>query len=134
MESSIILFDGVCNLCSRFVNFVIERDPKARFKFAALQSPEAALRLEPYKGSFAEGPPGTSIVLMEGGRIFKQSTAILRIFCGLQQPWPMMYVFILVPPFLRNFVYSFIAKRRYGWYGKSDACRMPTEKDRARFL
>src|SRR3954454_19099033 len=86
-----ILFDGVCNLCNGFVQFVIERDPGARFRFASLQSRAAAALLN---GHLARGPIPDSVVLVEGDRVFTQSTAALRVARGLGFPWNVSYLFV----------------------------------------
>ncbi len=129
-EQPIILFDGVCNLCTRSVRFIIRRDPRARFRFAALDSP-AAVGLAKAAG----GPVHTdTIALVEGGRIFTRSTAALRIARGLRWPWPLLYGFIAVPRPLRDWVYRIVARNRYRWFGRGDACMVPTPDLRDRFL
>src|SRR4051812_31102368 len=101
-----ILFDGVCNLCNGFVQFVIVRDPGARFRFAALQSDAAASVL---RGTALAAPLPDSIVLVEDGRVFVRSTAALRILRRLRFPWPLVYAAIVVPRVVRDGVYDFIA-------------------------
>ena len=131
--SPVILFDGVCNLCNGFVRFVIARDPPGRFRFAALQS-DAARRLlgEP---AAAAGTLPASFVLVEGDRVFRQSTAALRIARGLGFPWRLAYALIAVPRPLRDWAYDVVARHRYQWFGRRDACMMvPTPDLRARFL
>jgi predicted DCC family thiol-disulfide oxidoreductase YuxK len=128
---SVILFDGVCNLCNGFVQFVIARDPGGRFRFASLQS-DAAPQLVGSRLAGAERPD--SIVLVDGARVFTRSAAALRIFRGLRFPWPILSALIVIPPPIRDFVYDFVAKRRYRWFGKRDACMVPTPELRARFL
>ena len=125
-----ILFDGVCNLCNGAVQFVIERDPAARFGFAALQSPVAA-RLT---ASSRIGDRLDSIVLVEDGRVWTQSTAALRIARRLRFPWPATYAMIVVPPPLRDWIYNLVARNRYRWFGKRETCMVPTPALRARFL
>jgi len=127
----IILFDGVCNLCNGAVNFVIDRDPAGFFKFAPLQSNTGRALLEQHAL-----PTETldSIVLIEGGRVYHRSGAALRIARRLRGGWPLLYSFIIVPRFIRDRVYDFIAAHRYRWFGKEDACRVPTPALRARFL
>ena len=128
--SSVILFDGVCNLCSGAVQFVIERDPAARFRFATLQSPVAARLME----STRIGDRLDSIVLVEDGRVWTQSTAALRIARRLRFPWPVAYAMIVVPRSLRDWIYNLVARNRYRWFGKREACMVPTPALRARFL
>jgi len=129
--SEVILFDGVCNLCNGFVQFVIERDPHARFKFAALQSAAAAALLN---GHRKLEPLPDSIVLVEDGHLYAQSTAALRVARGLGLPWSLAYAFVIVPKPLRDVVYAWVARNRYQWFGRRDACMVPTPELRARFL
>jgi predicted DCC family thiol-disulfide oxidoreductase YuxK len=128
---STILFDGVCNLCNGFVRFVIARDPAERFVFASLQSDAAARMLA---GSPVAGRRGESLVLVERGRIFTRSTAALRIVRALGFPWALAFGFILVPAPLRDWVYDFVARHRYRWFGKRDVCMVPTPELKRRFL
>ena len=128
---AVILFDGVCNLCNGSVNFIIDRDKQQYFKFASLQSDEAAQLLA------AHALPANSldsIVLVEGGRLYLRSTAALRVARRLSGGWPLFYVFMVIPPFIRNAVYNLIARNRYKWFGKAAACRIPTPELKSRFL
>lgn len=125
---SVILFDGVCNLCNGAVTFIIDRDPEGHFAFAPLQS-EVALEL---LGKQAESLE--SIVLVENGVRYTESTAALRIARNLRGPWPLLYSFIVVPRALRDRVYRLVARNRYRWFGKRDSCRLPTPELRQRFL
>jgi predicted DCC family thiol-disulfide oxidoreductase YuxK len=124
-----VLFDGVCNLCNASVNFIIDRDPRAYFHFAALQS-DAAKQL----GEHATSGDPESIVLIEDQKRYERSTAALRIARKLSGAWPLFYAFIVVPRPLRDLVYRFIAKNRYKWFGRRDACRLPSPELKARFL
>jgi len=127
----VILFDGVCNLCNGTVNFVIDRDPDGHFKFAALQSTAAQALLKKHR---LDPKYLDSVLLIEKGRCYRDSSAALRIARRMRGIWSVLFIFIIVPRFLRDFVYHFIAKRRYRWFGQSDACRIPTPELRARFL
>jgi predicted DCC family thiol-disulfide oxidoreductase YuxK len=133
-SSTIILFDGVCNLCSGVVRFVIARDPHAHFRFAALQS-DAARRACAEVGATppAAVDPDTIIVIADG-RALERSDAALAIAARLPFPWPMFGVFRILPRALRDWLYRLVAKNRYRWFGKSDTCMMPTPELRARFL
>jgi predicted DCC family thiol-disulfide oxidoreductase YuxK len=127
----VILFDGVCNLCNGFVQFVIARDPAGRFQFAALQSDSARrllARLDGFSGV------RDSVVLVDGGRVYTRSSAVLRIARGLRFPWPLARALIVVPRPLRDWVYDLVARHRYRWFGRKDVCMMPTTEMRARFL
>ncbi len=130
-KGGIVLFDGVCNLCNGIVRFVIARDPHGRFRFAALQS-DAGRRVIAAAG--VTGPLPDSIILVHEGRVHVRSGAALRIAKGLRFPWPLMFIAIIVPPILRDWVYDLIARRRYGWFGKSATCMMPTPELLERFL
>ena len=133
-SSTIILFDGVCNLCSGVVRFVIARDPHAHFRFAALQS-DAARRICAEVGATppAAVDPDTIIVIADG-RALERSDAALAIASRLPFPWPMFGVFRILPRALRDWLYRLVAKNRYRWFGKSETCMMPTPELRARFL
>jgi predicted DCC family thiol-disulfide oxidoreductase YuxK len=128
----IVLFDGVCNLCNRTVNFVIDRDPRGRFRFAALQS-DAARKLLHAHGRTLANPP-SSILLLENGRWYEESAAALRIARGLRGLWKLAFAAIAVPRPLRDALYRFIARRRYRWFGTAEQCRVPTPELRERFL
>jgi predicted DCC family thiol-disulfide oxidoreductase YuxK len=127
----IVLFDGVCNLCNGAVNFVIDRDPRGRFLFAALQS-EAARPLISRVG-LPEGWLG-GLVLIEGDAFYVGSTAILRIAKQLGGGWPLLYSLIVIPRPVRDAIYGWIIRRRYRWFGKRDSCRVPTPELEAHFL
>ena len=131
-EFAILLFDGVCNLCNGWVDFVIRRDPTGRIRFAALQSPEGSAALENVGLS---GDYFDSIILVESdGRIRSASTGVLETLRKLRWPWPLLYLLIIVPPPIRDYVYRLIAKKRYRWFGKRDTCRIPTATEEKRFL
>ena len=129
-KKPVILFDGVCNLCNSSVNFVIDRDPDGIFQFAALQS-ESASKIMDRHGM---GHGLDTIVLLENDRVYDRSTAALRIARRLNGPWPILYAAIVIPKFLRDAVYRFIARNRYRWFGRSENCRVPTPALKARFL
>lgn len=129
--SAVVLFDGVCNLCNASVAFILRRDPKAYFRFASLQSRAAAKLLH---GRPEIGTGLDSIVLLEDGACFTQSTAALRIARRLSGAWPLLYAFIVLPRFLRDPIYNWIARNRYRWFGRRDACMLPGPEIRDRFL
>jgi predicted DCC family thiol-disulfide oxidoreductase YuxK len=129
----ILLFDGVCNLCNASVNFVIDHDPQGRIRFATLQSEEGKreiARLDPSGKTAAID----CVVLLEDDRIWTCSSAALRVAYHLGGLWSLLYAFIIVPRFIRDGVYRIIAKYRYRWFGRTEACRIPTPALRARFL
>jgi predicted DCC family thiol-disulfide oxidoreductase YuxK len=124
----IVLFDDVCSLCNASVQFIIVRDPHAVFRFASLQSETGAALREKFGV-----PEVDSLVLLEDGRYYMKSSAALRICRRLAGAWKLFYIFWLVPKPLRDYVYDFVAKHRYEWFGKRDHCLMPTPDIRARF-
>jgi predicted DCC family thiol-disulfide oxidoreductase YuxK len=127
----IVLFDGLCNFCDASVNFIIDHDPRGRFRFAPLQS-EAAKALLLRHGLDAQQLQ--SVALIEEGSCYTRSTAALRIARRLSGPWRLLYGLIGVPRSMRDFVYDWIARNRYRWFGRRDACRVPTPELRSRFL
>jgi predicted DCC family thiol-disulfide oxidoreductase YuxK len=130
-DNSIILFDGVCNFCNSSVNFISERDYKNRFKFAALQS---VIGKELLKQFNIDTENLKTIILIENGKYYIKTTAALRIAKHLNGLWKLTYVFIIIPPFIRNIVYNIIAKYRYKWFGKKDTCRIPSQEEKEKFL
>lgn len=129
MEHPIVFFDGVCNLCSSSVQWVIRHDPRAVFTFTSLQGQYVAKMITDEKLKKID-----SVILLENGRFYTRSTAILRIARRLGFPARLLYAFIIVPAFIRNWVYEFIAKHRYKWYGKMESCWLPTPDLKKRFI
>jgi predicted DCC family thiol-disulfide oxidoreductase YuxK len=127
----VIVFDGVCNWCNAWINFMIDHDPQEKFKLGMLQSDQAKQILQELQ---LPAENFETFLLLEQGRIFTKSTAALRIVRQLSGFWPLLYIFIVVPRPLRDAVYDFVARHRYQWMGKADACRVPTPNDRARFV
>lgn len=133
-EPTIILFDGVCNLCSRSVRFVIARDPNAHFRFAALQS-DTARRICAERGiPVPTTREPDSIVVIADGRPLERSDAALAIAARLPFPWTLLCAFRVIPRGLRDWLYRLIARNRYRWFGRTDACMMPTAEIRSRFI
>lgn len=128
-DHPVILFDGVCNLCNAAVNFIIDRDHEAMFRFAPLQS-DVGQRLVESCGMQDED----TIILVDRGQCFDRSTAALKIAQRLGGGWPLLRVFLAVPPLIRDAVYRVIARYRFDWFGKRDSCRMPTPDLQSRFL
>ncbi|HEX9979172.1 MAG TPA: thiol-disulfide oxidoreductase DCC family protein [Flavobacterium sp.] len=128
----IILFDGVCNLCNSFVQYVIKRDTKDIYRFAALQSEIGMKILDHIK---VDPSKIDSIVLYEPGvAYFYKSSAAIEIARGLGGFLGLSLIFKIFPAFLRNPVYDFVARNRYKWYGKKESCMIPTPELKAKFL
>ena len=126
-DRPVILFDGVCNLCTGSVRFVIERDSRRQFRFASLQS-AAAERLLGSRDQLE------SMVLVAGGKVYRKSTAALLIARRLDGLWPLLGAFLVIPKFLRDAVYDWIGRRRYRMFGKRDVCWTPKPELADRFL
>ncbi len=145
-----LLFDGHCNLCNGAVRFVLERDPAGHVSFASLQSPAARELLQRYgkpdpQGSphllglqpAAQGDPAaapSSLLLVDEGRVYARSTAALRLAGHMRAPWPLLRVALLIPRRWRDALYDVVARNRYRWFGRTDACRLPTPEEASRFL
>jgi predicted DCC family thiol-disulfide oxidoreductase YuxK len=127
---AIILFDGVCNLCSGSVQFVIKRDPAAYFRFASLQSDFGQQQL---KKLGLDQEFFHSIILISGDTVYQRSDAALEIAKKLSGAWPLLYGFKILPRFLRDAVYNLIGRNRYTLFGKKDACWIPTPELKSRF-
>jgi predicted DCC family thiol-disulfide oxidoreductase YuxK len=130
-DSAIVLFDGICNFCSRSVLFIIRRDPAGYFRFAALQTDKGRLTAEKNKINLIRID---SIILIENDRVFYRSDAALRISRKLRGAWKLFYVFTVIPPFIRNFIYDLVARNRYKWFGRRDTCFIPDDDLKERFL
>ena len=130
-QFDIVLFDGVCNLCNSAVDLIIRNDKKGQIKVAALQDQKTKELLKDYK---INSDYLDSIILIRGEKVFYKSRAALEITKNLKGLWPLLYVFIILPTFIRDPIYDFIARNRYRWFGKKETCRLPTPEERARFL
>ena len=132
MNKKIILFDGVCNLCNRTVQFVIKHDKKDEFRFTTLQG-EIGKQL--VKERHIDTDTVDSIILIEPGiAYYTKSTAALKIGASFGGAWKLLYVLDLIPSSLSDIVYDFVARNRYKWYGKKDACMIPTPELKDKFL
>ncbi|MEW6468099.1 MAG: thiol-disulfide oxidoreductase DCC family protein [Bacteroidota bacterium] len=127
----VILFDGVCNLCNRSVSFVIRNDRKGLFRFAALQSEKGRELRKQYGLDKADAD---SYILIENGKAYLKSTASLRTLRKLRGLYPLLYLFILVPRFIRDAVYDWVARNRYKWWGKRESCMVPSPEIQNRFI
>ncbi|WP_250436377.1 thiol-disulfide oxidoreductase DCC family protein [Hanstruepera flava] len=131
-EKNLILFDGVCNLCNSSIQYVIKHDKKDHFLFAPLQSEIGQNIINHY--NIDTSKVDSILVYSEEKGISYKSTAALKIASKLGFPINMLSIFFIVPPFIRNWVYDFIAKNRYKWYGKKDECMIPTPELKSKFL
>ena len=132
-DKQLILFDGVCNLCNSSVLYVIKRDKKNKFLFAPLQSEIGRAVLNEFQIDTSETD---SILLYEPitNTIKQRSSAALHIAKNLGFPINFMVVFFIIPNFIRDWVYNFVAKNRYKWYGKKESCMIPTTELQAKFI
>jgi predicted DCC family thiol-disulfide oxidoreductase YuxK len=127
----ILLFDGVCNLCNLSVRFIIKRTPENKFLFASQQSAGGKSILENFH------LPSDSVnffVLIDGNKAYMKSTATFEVLKRLNGILSLLYIFIFIPPSIRDFMYNIIAKNRYKWFGKQDHCPLPTPDMKDRFL
>jgi len=131
LPQRLILFDGVCNLCNSAVQYVIRHDKKGRFKFASLQSETGKKIISEFNL-----PPNDpdSFVLIQNNQAFIKSTAAIKVAKQLDGVIKILYGFIIVPVFIRDVVYDFIAKYRYRWFGKRESCMIPAPSLESRFL
>lgn len=128
---SIVLFDGVCNLCNNSVQFIIKRDSKNRYRFAPIQSP---LGLKLLKNCSADFLGNDSFALIENGRLYSQTDAALRIARHLDGFWFLFGIFRIIPPVIRDIFYRLLGRNRYRLFGRRESCMIPTGKLRLRFL
>jgi len=131
-DKKLILFDGVCNLCNTSVQYVIKHDKNNVFMFAALQSDIGQQLIEDYK--IDTGKVDSILLYTPEKGVDYKSTAALKIAAQLGFPQNLMTVFFIIPPFIRNWVYDYIAKNRYKWYGKKESCWIPTPELKSKFL
>lgn len=127
----VILFDGHCNLCSSSVQFILARDSRAHFRFLSLQDEKAA---DLFNSRGVRKPDTDSVVLITGSKVYTRSSAALRIAAKLRGAWPLLQVFYIIPPFLRDGVYDWIGRHRYQWFGQHDTCWLPSPEWKQRFL
>jgi predicted DCC family thiol-disulfide oxidoreductase YuxK len=129
MDKALLLYDGVCVLCQKSVVWLINKDHKGLIQFSSLQGETAKAHL-----SAQELQVMSSLVLIYNQKQYHKSSAFLKLMQLLNWPYKGLYVFMLVPKFIRNAVYDVIAKNRYKWYGKHASCWLPNAADKWRFL
>lgn len=127
----IVLFDGVCNLCNSAILFIIKRDKKDRFRFAPLDSDIGKELLSQHH---MDSTKIDSIVLISGDSAYAKADAALYISKHLTHLWPLLYGFKVIPSFISNKIYDFIARNRYKWFGKKESCMIPTPNLTSKFL
>ena len=130
-NSYIILFDGICNFCNYWVDFIIKRDKDKTLKFATLQS-DAGKKIANQFSIVNKNID--SIIFIKGGNYFARSDAVLEIAKELKSFWKILYLLKVIPRHLRNFIYDLIAKYRYAIFGKRNSCRVPTSEEISRFI
>lgn len=130
-KKNIILFDGVCNLCNKSAQFILKHDKKKHFLFASLQSDAAVNLLLQFNSNISNL---SSIILIENGKVYEKSTAVLRIARNLSPVWNLFYYFIFLPIKFRDYLYDFVARNRYRWFGKSEHCLINTPQNANRFI
>lgn len=126
----IVLFDGICHFCQRSVQFILKRDKKDVFVFASIQSEIGQQLLEKHHLP----PEINSLVLIDDDTFSIKSTAVLNICKQLKNPWPLLYIFMIIPSFIRDKIYDLIAKNRYRFFKENNVCTLPTEQERKKFL
>ena len=131
-HKKLILFDGVCNLCNASVLYIIKRDRNNVFMFAPLQSNIGQQIIQQFDLDVSK--TDSILLYSESNGISIKSTTALQISKHLGFPSNLMSIFFIIPPFIRNWVYDFIAKNRYKWYGKKEQCMIPTPELKAKFL
>jgi predicted DCC family thiol-disulfide oxidoreductase YuxK len=127
----LVLFDGMCKLCSGFIRYVLKLDKNNVFRFGLLQSDNVRNMLRKYEMNISGL---TSIVLLEGERITVESDAVLKIARNLGGAWSLIYLFIIIPKVIRDSVYRIIARNRYRLFGKRDACMIPSSEVLDKFI
>lgn len=131
MNERIVLFDGVCNFCNFWIQFALKRDKTGKLTFTSLQG-ETAKELLPKFG--IDPHVLTSVIFIENGKAYRESTAALKVCRYLDGGWKLLYALIIIPAFMRDAIYKWVGKNRYKWFGKQESCMLPTAEQRARFL
>ena len=131
MNQPIIIFDGVCNLCNSSVNFIIKRDPNSNFLFVPNQSVKAEELLKKYS---LENQNLDTIILIKNDKYYIKSDAVFEIIKELSGYWYLFGIFVILPKSFQDYMYGFISKNRYKFFGKKDFCMIPSKKLQERFI
>lgn len=127
----LVLFDGVCNFCNFWIQFALKRDKKGKLKFGSLQGSTAHEILPKYN---IDPAVLTSVIFIEDGVVYRESTAALKVCRHLDGAWKLLYALIIIPAFIRDGIYKWVGRNRYKWFGKQESCMLPTPEQRARFV
>jgi predicted DCC family thiol-disulfide oxidoreductase YuxK len=131
VPDNLVLFDGVCNLCSALVQFVIRHDPAAKFRFAAIQS---EIGREIFQSHGLDPADLQTFVFVADGRMFVRSDAAIEVVSRFGGAWRILRVFRFVPRVVRDSIYTIVARNRYRWFGRKEVCMVPTPEIKERFL
>jgi predicted DCC family thiol-disulfide oxidoreductase YuxK len=131
LSAPVILFDGVCNLCNAWVRFVFRHDPAGVFRFATQQSAVGQTMIREHA---IDSPQLSSVILVDGDSVYMESTAVMEICARLSPPWSWITLARIIPRRLRDACYRFVVQHRYRWFGKTDACQLPSAELRSRFI
>lgn len=129
-KQPILLFDGECGLCNSFIRFFLKHEKKSQMSFVHLKS-DLGIKIKTY---FELGDKIDSIILIRNHEAFIKTCAVLRLTFYLKGLWPLLISLLIIPPFLRNFIYDQIAKRRRKWFKNSEICSFTNENEKNRFL
>lgn len=127
----IVVFDAQCLLCNGWVRFLLRHDHRRVIRFASIQG-DTGRRLLAEQGLQPEGLE--TLLLVDGPRCWQHTAAIFRVLHALGGPWRLAWVAWLVPAFVRDPLYRWLARNRYRWFGRSETCLLPSPQHRARFL
>jgi len=131
MDKTILLFDGICNLCNGWVQFVLKRNKSESIIFGSLQSVSGQELLKTHNLSQTQFD---TLIVINQGKVYKKSQAVFILIKQLDFPWPVFAVFKIIPRFLSDKIYDLVARYRYNIFGKMDQCMIPKENVKDRFL
>lgn len=130
-DSAVLLFDGDCAFCNGYVRWLLRHERDSRYQLSALQSLAARSLLSPFG---VDANDLSSVLVIDGGRLYRKTDAILHLLGELHWPWPLLRILSLVPRILRDSVYDYVGARRYHWWGRADICVLADLNLRARVL